>query len=57
MVLKDVRIELRGNVLTIEKKMRGIFGHKRHVELVELTDGAALALRRALNNLEAEHND
>lgn len=61
MILEGVKLELRGNVLVIEKKgtaysdALGGTSTKRHVEQVELNDGAALALRRAFNNMEARH--
>lgn len=53
MVLKNVDLELRENTLLIEKK--SMWGGKRRVELVELTDAAANGLRRALTNMEARH--
>lgn len=52
--LERVTLELTGNVLVLHKKTGRMFGsNSRYVEVVELPDGAALALRRALNNMEA----
>jgi hypothetical protein len=52
MVLEGVTLELTENVLTITKTK---WSGKRDVQLVQLTDAAAQAIRRALNNMEARN--